>query len=69
MDRKIITIADFLTEEEIKQCVKLKHAKEIEQQIIIPNIERINKAIGQENNTKYLAYMVEYAIHKFKEAL
>lgn len=60
---KKVTLLDFLTREEIEEARNLKVAREIRNKIIAPNIERINKALGQENNTMYLAYMVEYVIN------
>ncbi len=65
---KEITIADILTDSEIDQARKLygelkdtnTFASRVEDELIRPNIERINKKLGQENDTKYLAYCVEY---------
>lgn len=37
-----------------------KPAIEIEQKLIKPNLEAINKLTGQENSAKFLAYMVQY---------
>jgi hypothetical protein len=66
---KQITITDFLTEAEIKKAVELyltaapgTFARLVDEQIITPNIERINTALGQENDSRYLAYAVEYVI-------
>ena len=60
---KQITIDKFLTEEQIKQAIKLKKAKSICDQIIKPNIKHINELLGQENDPRYLAYVVEYVIN------
>jgi hypothetical protein len=66
---KQITIADFLTDAEIEQAVTLYKAaapgtfnKLITEQIITPNMTRINKALGQENDPRYLAYAVEFVL-------
>lgn len=72
---KMVSLGDFLTDEEIAQCIFVwglwqkninpqakTYAEVIEQQIIAPNLERINKALGQENDPAYLAYMVEYVM-------
>jgi hypothetical protein len=61
-DKKSITLYDFLTDDEIKQAQQLKTAKDICRVIIKPNIGRINKDLGQENDEMYLAYMVEYVV-------
>ena len=37
-------------------------ASTLTEEIIAPNIERINKALGQENDPKFLAYAVEYVL-------
>lgn len=67
-----ITIHDFLTPEEIKRALKLwrklkgtgRFAATVEQEIIAPQMARINAALGQENNAKYLAYAVEYVFDR-----
>jgi hypothetical protein len=66
---KTVTVLDFLTPVEIAEALKLYQtaapgtfAKLLDEQTITPNIERINKALGQENDPRYLAYLVEYAI-------
>jgi hypothetical protein len=62
-----ITITDFLTNEEIKKAVHLKTATLIRDNIIEPNIDRINKSLGQENDPMYLAYAVEYVLTRAKK--
>jgi hypothetical protein len=64
-----MTIDQFLTKDEVEQARKLFNAagghgatSVIESQIIKPNIARINKALGQENDSRYLAYCVEYVM-------
>lgn len=59
-------IIDFLTEEQIQQCARIGNATDICEQVIAPNIEEINRKLGQENNPKYLAYAVEYALLQAK---
>lgn len=66
---KTVRITDFLTKEEIARAVALYQkclpgtfAHHCEQQIIQPNITRINSSLGQENHPRYLAYAVEAAI-------
>lgn len=66
----MITIDQFLTPAEIEKACRLyselkdtgTYAKTIETEIIEPNIERINQALGQENHAGYLAYAVEYVM-------
>lgn len=59
---KTTNIAQFLTNNQIRLCIKLKTAKLICKEVIEPNIEEINKKLGQENDPMYLAYACEYVI-------
>jgi len=72
---KSITIRDFLTESEVKRAFKLyylcqegkderRFVHAINQDIIKPNIDRINAALGQENDPMYLSYACEYIISR-----
>jgi hypothetical protein len=68
---RTITLGDFLTSQEIKEAEKLYRtapagmfAKQCDEQIIAPVIERINRQLGQENSTRYLAYAVEFVLSK-----
>jgi hypothetical protein len=63
---KTVSLKDFLTDEEILRAIKFyktcssgAFARTVDEQIITPNILRINKALGQENDPRYLAYVVE----------
>jgi hypothetical protein len=56
----------FLTDEEIRKAIRLGDASSIKRYIIEPNIKRIDKALGQENDPMFLAYAVEYAINLAK---
>lgn len=58
----ITTLSKFLTSSELETCWNLKQARLICEQVIKPNLARINQALGQENDPMYLAYAVEYAI-------
>ena len=62
MSHKTTTPKEFLTPEELKEVFRLKKAKLIKEQIIAPNIERINKTLQQENDPMYLAYALEYVV-------
>lgn len=69
---KFITIDQFLTRDEIERAFRLyrslkgtgKFASTVDEEIIAPNMERINKALGQKNDSRYLAYVVEFAMDK-----
>lgn len=73
--QKHVALGDFLTEEEIQRAINIwkqrlgsrvpstvSYAQTICDEITAPNIERINRALGQENDPKYLAYMIEFAM-------
>lgn len=64
---KHVTLQDFLTDREIDRAIKLERASAICQEIIEPNLLRINRDLGQENDPMYLAYAVEYAIIQYKK--
>ena len=72
---KQITIDQFLTEAEINRAAEMYanldgtglFAATLAAQIIAPNIERINDALGQENDPRYLAYAVEYVFIQLKK--
>jgi hypothetical protein len=65
---KQFTIDQFLTTAEIERAATLyktlagtgRFASTVDVEIITPNIDRINTALGQENDPRYLAYAVEY---------
>lgn len=61
-EMKYVTLPDFLTEAQIAQVLKLKNAKAIREQVIEPNMEEINRKLGQENDATYLAYVCEYVV-------
>jgi hypothetical protein len=69
-----VSITQFLTLAEIEQAAALykahartgKFAATVDAEIITPNIERINKALGQENNPRYLAYAVEFVLSQLE---
>ena len=57
-----MTLPQILTRAEIKKAIRLKDRIAVRDQIIIPNMARINRSLGQENNPDYLAYAVEYVL-------
>lgn len=65
---KTITLSDFLTDKEIALAWRLEDAQDIAEKIIKPNIERINRALGQENDPLYLGYCTEYVIRRSKSS-
>jgi hypothetical protein len=57
-----ITLGEMLTDAELLLAVRLNDRQKIRDQIITPNIDRINKSLGQENDPDYLAYAVAYSL-------
>lgn len=64
-----VRIGNFLTGEQIREAIALYtahagrgFAQMCADKIIEPNIEAINRKLGQENDPKYLAYAVEYVM-------
>ena len=69
-----ITLPDFLTEEQIKEAMKLYEkakpgtfASQCAKKIIEPNLEVINKKLGQDNDPKFLGYAVEYVFNMSRQ--
>ena len=64
-----VTLPQFLTEAQIAKAAKLYKAHghwdsvaQIQAQVIEPNMAAINAKLGQENDARYLAYAVVYAL-------
>ena len=73
---KTIPVGAILTQKEMKEALKLydtaenhRFAERCAAEIIGPVIDRINKDSGQENDPRYLAYCIEYAILKSRGSL
>lgn len=77
MPPKKVAIADFLTREEIEQAWKLykkwngsgQFAREVDETIITPHIDRIDAALGRANDPRFLAYLVEYTFLRYGRAV
>lgn len=68
MSEKTLRLGDILTTEEMQECIELyPDVNAIEEKVIKPNIERINRKLKQENDTKYLAYLVINVINQSAE--
>lgn len=69
---KPVTLATFLTDVQIAEATRLYEAKaegidateEILTCVIEPNMAAINAKLGQENDARYLAYAVVYALSR-----
>lgn len=66
---KTVRLGELFTAAEIAQAHNIftndptNFHKRVLDAIVTPNMERINKATGQENNPDYLAYVLEYAMN------
>ena len=62
---KTVTLQDFLTPTEITQCVAMwdesrkNYAQRVCKAVVAVNMDRINKALGQQNDAMYLSYAIE----------
>lgn len=71
-DWKTVAIGDFLTREQSELVVKLwgecKSGRlfraAVVEKVIVPNLAEINRKLGQENDARFLAYAVEYALSR-----
>jgi hypothetical protein len=78
MSNKTVAIGDFMTDDMIAQCKRIvvqnwesgeaKWAELIAKEVIEPNITEINRKLGQENDAKYLAYVIVYAMRAVDSA-
>jgi hypothetical protein len=67
---RTVTLSQFLTGAEIQRAVDMwnsgtrcsDYTHDVCEEIIRPNIDRINRALGQENDPMYLAYLVTYVV-------
>jgi hypothetical protein len=66
-------LGDILTPAQIKKAMAIcldsdrtgkPAAPRITSELITPNIRRINKRTGQDNDTRYLGYAVEFALRE-----
>lgn len=65
-----VTIGEFLTDSQIAHAIRLYNkykgtselTDKIEDEVISPNMVEINRKLGQENLSRYLAYVVQYAM-------
>lgn len=57
-----VTLGEFLTDSELRQIETMKDRRRVRDEIIKPNIDRINKVLGQENDADYLSLAIEYAM-------
>jgi hypothetical protein len=79
---KHVALTDFLTEAEIERAWTIwreqlvahpEHgasaAAIIDREIITPNLARINAALGQENDARYMAYAIEFVFTETAKAM
>ena len=70
---KTMTLPQFLTDAQIDQAIRLYEVHgmdavaKIQAQVIAPNMTAINAKLGQENDSRYLAYAVVYVLTQLTE--
>jgi len=58
---KTVKLGDMLTDAQIDRCrVLYPDRKRIRDEVITPNMEAINRRLGQENDADYLSYAIVY---------
>lgn len=64
-------ITDLFTEDEIKRASELYETskpgtfnKAVTEQVVRPVIDRINAKTGQENDPRYIGYMIEHVLNQ-----
>lgn len=70
--RRLIRIADFLTKPQIAAASRLwkqrtnttAFRRDVIDEILIPNMNEINRKLGQPNLPDYLAYVLEYVFNE-----
>jgi hypothetical protein len=72
---KTINIGDFLSTVQMRQAIALYQQERsgafvdrLVEQVILPNMAQINRKLGQENDPRYLAYAVQYALLQSERA-
>lgn len=63
---KMIKVGDIFTQEMIELAMTCKSTNEIEEKVIKPNMEEINRKSGQENDSRYMSYAMEFAISQLR---
>jgi len=67
---QISALSDFLSQEQIAKCQEIwdEHkerystlgvTKKILEEVVAPNIEEINQKLGQENDPRFMSYVIE----------
>lgn len=60
-----VKLGRFLTLDQIKKCIRLyPDVDRIEGEVIAPNLAEIEQKLGQKADSRYLAYVVHYAIYR-----
>lgn len=74
-DQKSVTLLDILTKAQIAHAMRLYKAQgvaaveKIQIEVIEPNMAAINEKLGQENDARYLAYVVVYVLSEVEKAV
>lgn len=61
MKRKMLTLEQIFGMELLEKAIKLNHIDEFEK-LTKENIQKINERTKQENNPKYLAYVLQWGL-------
>ncbi len=70
---KTMALPQFLTEAQIAEAIRLfethgdRAVDQIRTRVIEPNMTAINAKLGQENDSRYLAYAIVYVLMQAQE--
>lgn len=70
---KTVTLPEFLTKRQIAKAAALYKihghdaVTQIQTQVIDPNMPAINEKLGQENDARYLAFMVVHVLSQLSK--
>jgi len=60
---KTITLGDFITRDQMQKCIELyPDSSAICEQVVKPNMDEINRKLGQDNDARYIAYLIVHVI-------
>ena len=65
-ERKEISLGEVFTEKMVEEASKCKDVTEIQKRVIEPNMARINRVTGQENDPRYWAYAMQFALNELR---
>lgn len=60
---KNLHLCEIFTDDQLRTAELCLSVEELHDHVVEPNIEAINKRVGQENCSRFLSYMLAAALH------